>query len=322
MALQEVKKVIDDFKGREFDRIFFVSCGGSQALMMPSKFFVDSVAKKVSAQNYNSQEFINLNPASLGKNSVVILCSQEGKTPETVQAALFAKDKGASVLTIAMIDNTPLEKAGPHFVKYGHYETADAIDTSYGIMYLLTSGLIDTQEGTKYFEKMVKNLMNIQAVIAEAKKSAEQAAIDFAEESKDVDIIYSLSAGPDYSQSYVMCNCYLMEMQWINAIPIHAGEFFHGPFEIIEKDSTVILLMGKGETRYQEERAKKFCEKYTEKLYVIDADEYDFSQIDDDFEGFIAPLILNNLCRLYIKKLSIARDHSLDIRRYMHIVEY
>ena len=28
----------------------------------------------------------------------------------------------------------------------------------------------------------------------------------------------------------------MMEMQWINSGSFHSGEFFHGPFEIVDKD--------------------------------------------------------------------------------------
>lgn len=315
--------VLESIKGKQFRRLFLVSCGGSQALMMPGKFFADRYAKSIFVQHYNANEFIYLEPATLDSSSIVILCSQEGKTPETVKAAAFANEKGATVITIAMVDGSPLEKAGGKlFVKYGYYETADAIDTSYGIVYQLVAGIIDNQEGTDYLPRMIDSLNKIQPVIAKAKVDFEPKALDFAKRCKDAKVIYSLASGADYSQSYVMCNCYLMEMQWINAIPIHAGEFFHGPFEIIEKDSPVVLLMGADSCRYLEERARKFCEKYTDNLFIIDATTCDLSAIDKDLVGYMATIIINNICRLYCKKIAIERDHSLDIRRYMHIVEY
>lgn len=322
MAIEDVKKVLQQIKGKRFNRIFYVACGGSQALMMPSKFYVDSISKTLFAQHYNSNEFIHTDPVSLGEDSIVILCSQEGKTPETVEAAAFAASRRAVVITISMVDGSPLEKAGTLFVKYGYYGTADAIDTSYGIMYLLSAGIVDNQENTHHLDKMVESLKRIQPVITKAKNDYLPLAQKFAEQCKDAKIIYSLASGSDYSQSYVMCNCYLMEMQWINAIPIHAGEFFHGPFEIIEKDSPVVLLLGEDSCRPLEERALRFCKKYTDKLFVIDIGDCCLDGIDDGCKGYMATLILNNICRLFCQQISIVRKHSLDIRRYMHIVEY
>lgn len=323
MVLDNVRQVLGQLKGKTFRRLFLVACGGSQALMMPSKIFADKVSKTLMPQHYNSNEFIALDPVTLNEDSVVILCSQEGKTPETVKAAAFAREKGASVITIAMVDDSLLEKAGGSlFVKYGYYETCDAIDTSYGVMYLLVAGLIDNQEGTNHFGMMSESLIKVNPVIQKAKKDWEETLTAYGEKNKDAKVIYSLAAGTNYSQSYVLCNCYLMEMQWINAIPIHAGEFFHGPFEIIEKGSPVILLMGCDSCRFLEERALEFCRKYTDNLLVIDASKCDLSGIDENYTGYMTTLILNNLCRLFCKKIAITRNHSLDIRRYMHIVEY
>ncbi|MDD3173381.1 MAG: SIS domain-containing protein [Herbinix sp.] len=322
MVLNNVKQVLKSIEERDFKHIYFVACGGSLALMTPSKYLVDLYAKKLTADAFNSNEFIYLNPAALGKDSAVILCSQEGKTPETVAAAKFAKEKGATVITLSMVDYSELGNEGEFAVKYGYYETADAIDTSYGAMYLLTAGIIEAQENCPLFNKMVTNLTKITPIINKAKEDFVDKALDFAESCKNSKVLYTLASGSDFSQAYVFSNCYMMEMQWINAIAIHAGEFFHGPFEILEKDSSVVLLMGKDNTRFLEERALKFCSKYVEKIFVIDMNEVDFKDIDEDFVGVMAPLVINNVCRLYSKTIAKVRNHSLDIRRYMHIVEY
>lgn len=40
-----------------------------------------------------------------------------------------------------------------------------------------------------------------------------------------------------------------MEMQWLDSTSVHSGEFFHGPFEVTDKDTNFILLMSIGRTR-------------------------------------------------------------------------
>ena len=317
-----VRRVLEQLGERRFDRIFFVACGGSSALMYPSAYLVDTRSRTLAAEYLNSNEFIYRAPARLDERAVVILWSQEGKTPETVEAARFARAKGAAVLTIAMREGTPLEAAGEGFVLYGHYETCPMKDTSYGVMYMLTAGLIDRQEGAGLLEGMVRALEALDPVVQRAKQDWQPRAMEFAQSCRDARVLYSLASGCDYSQAYVLCNCYMMEMQWINAIPIHAGEFFHGPFEIIEEDSPVILLLGRDETRFLEERALAFCKKFTQKLFVIDAAEIDFGAVEPAYEGFMAVLVLNNICRLYSKAIAGVRGHSLDLRRYMHLMDY
>lgn len=322
MTETQVRKVLSSLEGKTFDQLYFVACGGSSALMYPGKYFADCHSKRINTDFYNSNEFIYLSPAALGEKSLVITCSQEGKTPETVAAAKYAKSKGATVIALAMQEGTPLQQSSDYFVLYGHYKTCPMIETSYGVVYMLTAGIIEQQEKKPLFEGMVKNLNKATPVVKGAVEQFRKMAEDFAKACKDAKVLYSLASGPDYSQSYVFSNCYMMEMQWINAIPIHAGEFFHGPFEIIEENSPVILLMGRSNSRYLEERALAFCKKYTHELYVIDTKEVDFKDIDEAYHGVIAVLVLNNVCRLFSETIAVARNHPLDIRRYMHLVEY
>lgn len=321
-VLENVKNVLKAMEGRTYKRMYVIACGGSSALMYPSQFLVDTKAKNFTCEYLNSNEFIYRNSPAVNEEAIVILCSQEGKTPETVAAAKHAKAKGATIITIAMEDNTPLEAAGDLYVKYGYYETADPMDTSYGVMYLLTAGILEAQEGIPLFDGMVQNLENLKPVIAKAKEQYKDAADHYGKSCTEDRVLYSLASGCNYSQAYVFCNCYMMEMQWINAIPIHAGEFFHGPFEIIEKNSPVIMLMGLDQTRFLEERALTFLEKYTDRIFKIDMMDVDFMEVEEEFKGYLAALVINNICRMFSKAIAKERKHSLDIRRYMHIVEY
>ena len=60
--------------------------------------------------------------------------------------------------------------------------------------------------------------------------------------------------------------CYLQEMQTLNATAISAGEFLHGPLEVITEDVPVILLKGDDATRPMADRAERFLRQYTPKL--------------------------------------------------------
>lgn len=322
-VVSDVQAVLKKIKNKKFKNMYLIACGGSSSLMYPSQFFIDTNAKNLPCEYLNANEFIYRNQAALGEDSIVILCSQEGKTPETVAAASYSKEKEATVITVAMRDNTPLQQAGGElFVRYGYYMTCKPIETSYGVIFMLTAGILQALEGGTYFDDMIDSLMKLEPIMEKAKADFEPFAIDFAQKCKDDKIIYSLASGMDYSQAYVLCNCYLMEMQWINAIPIHAGEFFHGPFEIIEKNSPVIMLVGMDSTRYLEERAVKFLNQYTDRAFILDMKKIDYGDMNEEYIAYMSVLILNNECRMLMQKLSISRNHDLDIRRYMHLVEY
>ncbi|MFM1652426.1 SIS domain-containing protein [Brevibacillus sp. B_LB10_24] len=322
---QQVQKALEAVKEREVKRVFFVACGGSSALMYPSKYLLDREAKTITSDVYNANEFIHRNPATLGETSLVILCSHSGKTPETVEAAKFARERGALAVSLTFEEGSPLAQASDFVIKYAKASYSDEVvakDSDYYIMYQLVAGLLHQKEGYEKYQPMMVSLENLQAVYERAKQQFTERAKAFGEQYKDAKIIYTMASGSNYSAAYIFAVCILMEMQWIHSHPIHAGEYFHGPFEVLDKDVPFILLLGLDETRPLEERALNFSRQYGEQLIVIDAKEVDLTGIDDAVKGYIAPLVLNKVLGVYATALAEARNHPLNTRRYMGIVAY
>jgi len=318
----QMKAALAEVNKRDIKNVFFVACGGSSALMYPSKYVMDREAKRVDSYLYSSNEFIYRNPIKLGKNSLVILCSHSGTTPETVESATFARSKGALAISLTNDPESPLAKESDVYLKYEWGKEADAFATNYSVMYQLVFGVLNLVEGNEKYELIEKNLEKLQATYNKAAEQTAVAATQFAEKHKDEKIIYTMASGANYGVAYSFAICILMEMQWIHSHAIHAGEYFHGPFEILDKETPFILLLGLDETRHLEERALSFSKKYGEKLTVLDAKEYDLSGIDDEVKGYLAPLVLNYVLRQYADKLAEIRNHPLSLRRYMWKVEY
>ncbi len=323
---EQVEQVLEAFKQRTIDRVFYVACGGSSALMYPSKYFLDREAKTITAEVYSSNEFIYRHPATLGENSLVILCSHKGKTPETTDAAKFAKSKGALVVSLMYVETAPLADASDFKVNYS-WVPAGGKDPNpeimnYAILYKLAMGLVYVKEGNKKYEKLLSSLDHLGTVFEKAREQYTDQAKAYAQEYKNEKIIYTMASGANFGMAYSFSICMLMEMQWIHSHAIHAGEFFHGPFEILDKNVPFILLKGLDSTRYLEERAETFLKQYGEKLLILDAENFDLTGIDDEVKGYFAPLVLNFVLRLYAVALAEERNHPLETRRYMFKVPY
>jgi fructoselysine 6-phosphate deglycase len=318
----QVQKVLENLKGRTINHVFFVACGGSSAIMYPNKYILDREAKHLSSDVYSSNEFIHRNPRKLGENSLVILCSMSGTTPETVKAAEFARSKGALTVGFTNEEGSPLAQEAEFVVKYEWGDKAIAIDTNLGTLYQLTLGILYVLEGNDKFPKMLASLANLQTAFDKAVVQYESSAKQFAEDYKDEKVIYTMASGANYGIAYSYAICILMEMQWIHSNAVHSGEYFHGPFEIIDEDTPFIILLGLDETRPLDERALAFSKRYGKKLVVLDAKDLDLDGIDEDLKGYIAPLVLNHVLRNYAERLADARNHPLSKRRYMWKVEY
>lgn len=318
----QVQNVLEALKGRTINHVYFVACGGSSAIMYPNKYIMDREAVNIPSDVYSSNEFIHRNPRKLGENSLVILCSMSGTTPETVKAATFARQKGALTVGFTNQPTSPLAVESEFVVKYEWGEESVAFNTNLGLLYQLTFGVLNVLEGNDKFDKAISSLTNLQTVFEKAEKQYQSKAQQFGLEYKDEKVIYTMASGANYGIAYSYAICILMEMQWIHSNAVHAGEYFHGPFEIIDKNVPFIILLGLDETRPLDERALDFSQKYGEKLVVLDAKDLDLTGVDEELKGYIAPLVLNHVLRKYAEQLAEARNHPLSKRRYMWKVEY
>jgi fructoselysine 6-phosphate deglycase len=325
-AFSQVETILEAFKKRTIDRVFYVACGGSSALMFPSKYVLDRESKTITSEIYSSNEFIYRNPQSLGTNSLVILCSHKGKTPETTEAAKFAKSKGALTVSLMFVETAPLADESDYIVNYS-WVAAGGTDPhaeimNYSILYRLTMGLLYVKEGNEKYLKLQKSLESLGEVFEKVRALYTEKAKNYAIQNKDEKIIYTMASGSNYGIAYSFAICILMEMQTIHSHAIHAGEFFHGPFEILDKNTPFILLIGLDETRPLEERAQTFLKEHGEKLLVLDAKDFDLSGIDEEVKGYIAPIVMNFVLRVYAVAMAEARNHPLETRRYMFKVPY
>lgn len=322
MLLEQVKAVLDAYKSREIDRVFLVACGGSSSLMYTSKYVLDREARKIDSDLYSSNEFIHRNPAKLNEKSLVILCSHFGKTPETVEAARFARGKGAMTVSLTFESGSPLTEESEYVIVYEEEEETSFLNEPPAIMLELVFGLLYTKEGNEKYMDLVNSLEKLRPLLIQEKEKFLPRAKEFAQSYKDEKIIYTMGSGTSFGVAYWYAICILMEMQWIHSHAIHAGEYFHGPFEILDKDVPIIQLLGLDETRPLEERSLEFTKKYGERLVVLDAKEFDLTDIEESVKGYIAPIVMQTVLRQYAEELATARNHPLSTRRYMWKVEY
>ncbi len=319
---EAIEKTLEALKSKTIKRVFYVACGGSSALTYSSKYIMDRDSKTMTAEAYNSNEFIYRNPAKLDEESLVIAISHLGNTPETTAAAEFARDKGATVVSFTYEADSPLAKASHYRIDYQYGPQVNPADSRNIQIIQLTLGLLKIKEGHEKYDALVSSLPNLQYTVDKAIETYAQRSSEYAEKYQNEKMIYTMASGSNFGVAYTFAICILMEAQWINSHAIHAGEFFHGPFEIVDKDTPFVLLLGLDETRFMEERALKFLNTYTEKSFILDAKEFDLSKVEESIHGEVASVIHLYVLRALSREFAKVRNHPLDTRRYMHKVEY
>jgi fructoselysine 6-phosphate deglycase len=320
---RQVKDAVAAVNGRDaVKNVYLAACGGSFATLGPAKYVLDRESDQIAAHHLNANEFIHRAPKALGADSVVIAASHSGTTPETVNAAAHGREHGALVVAITNDPGSPLAQNADHVVTYVHGPDIDLHDSSEGVLLRIVFGLLAGREGNDVGADVDASLTALNAVLASVRAAHAEDADAWGRAHKKHELAYTMASGINFHEAYAFSICLLQEMQWVHSAAIHAGEYFHGPFEITDADVPFIVLAGSGETRPLDERAVNFVTKYSDDVVVLDADTLDLSAVAPQLRGYLTPIVFGKWLRMYADALADHRGHPLSVRRYMWRMEY
>ena len=316
-----VKNVVKHNDGK-ISNIYFTACGGSLVDMYPAYYFLKSEAENLSTGWYTANEFVHVTPKKIGAQSIVFVCSHSGNTPESVKAAKVAQEKGAITIGLTFNPKADLLKYSDEKIIYEWGNENEVVKNPMAIVLDITSQILGQLEGYDKLAEFADGFNKIDTIVTNALAQVQDRTKRFADKYQHEPMFYILGSGASFGHTYGFAICSLMEMQWLDAAPIHSGEYFHGPFEVTDKDKPYIVMESIGRTRPLDERAIKFLKKYAEKIEIVDAKELGLDLIDSNVAEYFNPILFYSVLCEYRAKLADIRNHSLEVRRYMGKVEY
>lgn len=234
-----------------------------------------------------------------------------------------ARQFGAVTIAMTGSPETGMAKAGEYVVVYSNGDEQIYSQSNQSMALRLGFEILHQFEGYPLYHEAMAAFDQIDTIVAESKQSMLPAAQSFAVEYQNDPLFQVLGAGPLYGTAYSMANCHFMEMHWRNAIMIHSGEYFHGPFEMTSETQPMILLMATGRSRFLDERVLKFLKTYAKRFIVIDAKDTGIEEhIDPRIAEFFNSVVMIPLERFFVEQMSKLCKHSMDDRHYMWKVEY
>ena len=301
--------------------VYFVACGGSQAVLMAGQYIFDKETT-VPSHVYTANEFVYDTPKSLNEQSLVISCSHSGNTPETVAATKLAREKGAMTIALSNAEGSPLWNAAQCPVHYDWGKEVSDSDKNKGILYGLLFHLLKVLAPSEKWDVCLKELDKLSELSGKAKELYQEKAERWAKENKREKLIYTIGSGINYGEVYSTAMCWFMEMQWIHSGCIHSGEYFHGPFEVTDYDVPFLLVKSIGNTRFLDQRVEDFSKKYSDKMLILDQENLPLAGVADEAKPYIAAILSGVVIRQFVEAIAFERGHSLDVRRYMWHMEY
>ena len=305
-----VEKLVSEAVDKGLRNVFFVGAGGSLIAAYAAHYLLERESS-FPVYKLQSDELNTSRPARLGEGSLVFLASHTGTTKETVAAAKYAREAGATVAVVAK-ENSPLADAA-HVAFTGQSD----------VLFQLAAYVLLQKTGAERDWAAVEQVLEtLPGALVSAAEEGEEQAHAIADAFKDEPITYVLGSGPSYAWAYGFAMCYLQEMQWKHAAGFNSGEFFQGAFEV-SQGTAVINILGEDPSRPMAERAKRFLDTYNaEKTRHIDVKALTLPGIPAELRGDVSPLAVAILMGRLAKHYESLRGHDLEQRRFMFKVEY
>jgi len=314
------QSLIDGVLSRGLRTVYLVGCGGSHFGTYPAFEVLDRFGSAFWTQRLTSAELTSRDPVRLGEQSLVIAASHSGNTPETVAAARFAKQAGATVVGISRAGENGLAAAADLHLSYDSNVTVTEpklVHFQQLALALLegTGAGADVAATRQSMKALPDALYAIKHEIAETgEKVAELVA--------QAPLTYTVGAGAPYGAAKMMAWCYFQEMQWMHAAAINGADFFHGPFEMAGKGTPLIALVAEDAARPLGQRVLDFGAQYVESFAAIDTARLTLPGISPQARRDLSLIALFSAERRVLDHVAARRGHDTSQRRYMYKVVY
>lgn len=310
-TLPKINEIVDKLSNCGYDNLFLVGVGGSLSFHMQMAAILKANSH-ICCFTENACELTTTGNPALCNNSVAVFHSRSGDTKELLDAARYAKEKGAKVVSFVEKTASPMAEISDYVVP----------GVGYYYLYLFYTYLMYKEGDFQEYPDFIENFKKFPAAFAKDLEANEDRAHEIGEMYGDAPFTYVISAGNLWGWAYSFAMCVMEETMWMATKSIHAAEFFHGTLEMIERDSYVLLLRGEDASRPMVDRVENFANRVCRNVTVIDTTSCPLEGIDATYRNILSPIVMEFLCRRISAHFEEIRKHPCEIRRYYRALSY
>ena len=310
----EINDFVDKINERGFSNICWLGIGGTYASSMQA---VVHMKEKTALETFyqNAAEYLTTGNKRITDKTLVVTSSVTGSTQEVVDAVTQMKKTGATILGFIDKKDAYLASLVSYCISYPVNEQLKFFMVADRFMYL--NG--EFPEYEEFYQEMDENFAND---IANIEEESDEFAKEFAEKHHDDAIHYFVGAGNQWGATYSYAMCYWEEQHWIRTRAVEAAEFFHGMFEVVDRDTPVTVYVGEDSQRSLSERVAKFLPNISGAYTIIDSKDYELPGFSEKFRGTLSPFIFHAINNRIDVNIEHINRHPMDIRRYYRALNY
>ena len=294
--------------------IFFAGAGGVNFLTLPAARMLQRGSTFPTHVDM-AAELVNSGSAHLGAGSIVVFPSVSGTTKEAIAAIEFVRERGATVLALTAKADSPI--AGMADLNFSNHCADPTSSENFMLQTLLLAlAIMDERGEIEDYARIVDELGALPELLVGVKEQFEPRAAALAEEMSADDFHIVTGAGNVWYEAWYYAMCIMEEMQWILTRPVHASDFFHGTLELLEPDTSLILMRGEDEQRPLADRVERFAKTVTGKLRILDSADFELPGLSPRVRALVSPIVLAAALERLSTHLERVNDHPLTTRRY------
>ncbi len=309
-----IEEVVDAIHAEGFQNLCWLGIGGTWASCLQAEVRM----KEHSALDFfveNAAEYLTTGNRKIGKGTIVVISSVTGSTSEMVEGVKKAQEAGAKVLGFVDVETTTLAQMVDWEIAYPMNEQ---------LKFFMVADRFMHHEGVfPHYDAMYAQLdAHFAQNLVDIEKAADDYGRLFAERHHKDAIHYFVGAGNQTGSTYSYAMCYWEEQHWIRTKSIHAAEFFHGMFEIVDRDTAVTVFVGEDSQRSLSERVASFLPRICGRYNIIDTKDYALPGIDEAYRRYLSPFVTQCVTRRIDAHVEKINCHPVEIRRYYRQLPY
>lgn len=310
----QIEDIVDGLCEAGYRNICWMGIGGTWASAMQATVHMKELSA-IETWAENAAEYLTTGNRRIGEGTVVVTSSVTGSTIEVVKAIAKAQEAGAKVIGFIDRPETELAKMVDYEIAYDENEQLKFFMVA--DRFMKNAGEFDGYD--RQYEEFDSHLAR---ALVEVEKKADPFAAQFAKDHCEDPLHYFVGAGNQWGATYSYAMCYWEEQLWIKTKSITAGEFFHGMFEVVTKETPVTVFLGEDSQRPLSERVANFLPRICGNYTFIDTKDYELDGISEEFRGNISHLVMHAVNNRIDVHMEIETRHPMDIRRYYRCLDY
>ena len=304
----------------EIDGIHMISCGSGYDGMEAIQYLSQPITK-TPVQAYYSSEYITNTPATMGKETLVVLVSKKGTTAETVKVAKVLKGKVYKIVCITK--NTASEFATLIDEVYLLGETEETFVAIYMLLLAIVGGMWEAKVGWKLGQKLLSSLKAFPVDFADAAVHDDNRAKSDAERLQGVEHLDLIGSGTGMINANVIGPCILTEAHKIPTQPIRAGKVAHSMMEVFKQQPVLLLVHTEDNDRPLTKGLEEiFKQEGLENFLIYDTQEHEMPGVDKEIRPFLGAFVNQAFMKRVVAYLGEMNGTDTKHRNYMGRIKY